>query len=286
MTGRVFRVAVIALMVTAGCVSGAQTTDGGKTTGPCDPLAPHELPLTLGTVLGVGRDAQGTVYLADEVAATYTDRVFVSSGQTLWRKRVLGTGASNLGTEVDYGLSYEDGSISQDLLVQIRDGATSGMALAPAGSRATVGDPAVTENLEVLAPSAIDSMTLRNLPGEVTIEYVADVDDGHVIVVTRPTDDWTYDDFRVFYGTPDALVERAVLQVDRTKGNATTIDFRLGSAVAHATFTMVDTTTDAGYAVSVGPGSFETGGGAVQTLTERPATAASLEGYQFSCFGS
>src|SRR4051794_9109746 len=33
--------------------------------GACDPLLPHELPITLGTLLGVGQDARGTVYAAD-----------------------------------------------------------------------------------------------------------------------------------------------------------------------------------------------------------------------------
>jgi hypothetical protein len=46
------------------------------------------------------------------------------------------------------------------------------------------------------------------LPGEVVVESVADAADGSRIVVTRPKDDWTYDDFRVFYGTNGHLVER------------------------------------------------------------------------------
>ena len=41
------------------------------------------LPVTLGTILGVGKDVAGTIYLADETVSTTlgtVDRVFVSSG--------------------------------------------------------------------------------------------------------------------------------------------------------------------------------------------------------------
>ncbi len=76
--------------------------DGGLTetsgppadAGPCDPLAPHELPVILGKVLGVGKGSTSTLYLADEAPATYQYRVFVSQGNVLWRKRVMGSGSN------------------------------------------------------------------------------------------------------------------------------------------------------------------------------------------------
>lgn len=98
-----------------------------------------------------------------------------------------------MGADVDYTLGYEDGASNSALLVQIRGGVTTGMALGPGDSRAflDVNDPDQVQ-LVVVDASVLNTMTLRNLPGDVYIEYVADVSNGDVIVVTRPLDDWTY----------------------------------------------------------------------------------------------
>jgi hypothetical protein len=240
--------------------------------------------MTLATVLGVGRDSQDTIYLADEIANPFTDRVFVSEGQLLWRKRVAGSGQSGSGTDADYTFSYEDGANLHGLAIQIRGGVTTAMALAPPDARAFVGDPAITEVLEVLDRSAIDGMTVRNLPGEVAVEYVADVADGHVIVVTRPLDDWVYEDFRVFYGTPEAMTERAVIAVSRAKdGGSTTIAFGVGSATYVVAFTVVTTYDDAGAGFIPGPATLSTGGAGTQAVTQRTPAPSELDGYSFVC---
>jgi hypothetical protein len=276
----------------AACANGYCVDASGRklqsgASGPCDPLAPHELPVTLGTVLGVGKASQGTVYLADEVPGKSIDRVFVSSGTTLFRKRVTGSGSSGGGADVDYTFSFDlgDGSPNRALLIQRRGGAVTAMGLG-SGGKAFIGTPGATdETLTVLGDSVPSGFTLRNLPGDVTIEYVADVDDGKggVIVVTRPTDDWDYTDFRVFFGPEGKMVERSVVNVTRSRGSDTDIHFTMGAATYDVVFTFVTEITDAGLSGHPGPGTLVTGGGSPVAVTQRYPGPTSLPGFSFTC---
>jgi len=72
---------------------------------PCDPLAPPAI--TLGQVLGVGQDAQGTVYVADQ-APDYITRVFVVKNGVLVRQYVTGSGQRGGLLDTDYTLSFQD----------------------------------------------------------------------------------------------------------------------------------------------------------------------------------
>ena len=93
------------------------------------------------------------------------------------------------------------------------------------------------EELEVIPPNTIAGMPLRNLPGEVHLDYTAETEDGQQLVVTRPADDWDYVDFRLFLGPADAVDERIVHDVGRElDGGTTTIEFDLDGAVATAYF--------------------------------------------------
>lgn len=88
-----------------------QATSGGAggsgSSGPCDPLTP--VAVTLGLILGVGQDTQSTVYLADQVPdGGGQDRVFVSTGETLYRKLVAGTGETGDPPNADYTFSFQD----------------------------------------------------------------------------------------------------------------------------------------------------------------------------------
>jgi hypothetical protein len=243
--------------------------------------------VTLGTVLGVGKDAQGTVYLADEVPEKFIDRVFVSSGKTLFRKRVSGSGSSGGGADADYTFLFDagDGSKGRALLIQRRGGAVTAMGLGP-GGKDFIGTPGATdETLMVLGDSVPSGFTLRNLPGEVTLEYVADVDDGngHVIVVTRPTDDSDYTDFRVFFGPEAQMVEGRVVNVSRTRGGNTYIQFAMGAAMYDVTFIWDMQVTDAGLSGQPGPGTLATGGGSPVAVTQRYPGPTSLPGFSFTC---
>jgi hypothetical protein len=274
------------------CLSGCNSSQpgvstGASTSGRCDPLAPHELPVTLGTVLGVGKDTGGTVYLADHVPEKSIDRVFVSTGTELGRKRVSGSGTSGGGANADYTFSFDEGDGAQGraLLIQRRSGAVTAMGLGP-GGKAFIGAPGATdETLTVLGDRVPSGYTLRNLPGEVTIEYVADIDDGNgsVLVVTRPTDDSDYTDFRVFVGHEARMLEGHVENVTRTLSGSTSIRFLSGTETVDVSFTFETEFTDAGLSGHPGPGTFVTGGGSPVPLTQRVPTPTSLPGFSFSC---
>ena len=275
------------LLLTVAACSNAHVTasDAGSHAGPCDPLAPHELPVTLGAILGVGKDSAGTIYMADEVTAPYTDRVFVSSGNSLWRKRVSGSGQSGGTADRDYTFSYVDGTNNPALIIQIRGGVTTAMAVGPGDSRSFIGPAdAGQQTLAVLDKSAINGMTLRNLPGDVFIEYVADVSNGNIIIVTRPQDDWTDTSFRVFYGTTHAMLERPLISFSR--GNDTYITFQVDSAQYLAHFVMLFEPADAGVNVQHPPGTLEPGDGSTWTITERLPTPTALPEFSFTCLGS
>ena len=266
------------------------TPDASTSPRPCDPLTPRAVPITLGTVLGAGRDASGTLYVADEAPSvpnqlgSTPNRVFVSQGTTLFRKVVTGSGSSGGGAEADYTFSFEDGAESSALLIQVRGGKTTAMGLGPANSKGFIGDPgAVTTMLTVQDSSAVSAFTLQNLPGDVAIEYVADVDDGQVVVVTHPKYDYTYTDFRLFLGQPDNLLERRVEDVSRTRSSDTLIQFLVGNSQARAHFTYVlEPATDGGIISHPGPGTLS-GFGPDQSMTQRFPTPTTLDGLSFTC---
>jgi hypothetical protein len=176
-------------------------------TSPCDPVAAHERPAKLGPVVAAGKDPEGTLYVADRDPENMsTDRVFVSDGDTLFRKRVAGAGSSG---EEDFTWTFEDGSTSKRLVAH-KDGAkVTGIALASPGEKTFYAElGASAQPLTPVDPSAVSSFKVRNLSGEVAVEFVADVEDGSRIVVMRPQDDWSYDDFRLFHGSDGLLIER------------------------------------------------------------------------------
>ena len=201
----------------------------------CDPLAANEQPISLRTPLAVGKSADGTLYVVDEPAGGGEARVFVSEGMDVYRKRTLGSGADG---DVDYTVSFEDGPTPQRLVFHREQGQVTGIALAHDNDRtfldalASSAEPLMVESDEVVA-----DLPLHNLPGEIVLEYLATLDEGgseYTLVVTRPRDDWTYDDFRVFYGTDGLLIERALANAGR--GSYTYLDFEVDGAAYLATF--------------------------------------------------
>jgi hypothetical protein len=178
-----------------------------------------------------------------------------------------------------------DGSNNQALIIQIRGRVTTAMAIGPGDSRAFIGTAnAGQQSLTVLDKSAISGMTLRNLPGDVVIEYVADVSNGDIIIVTRPQDDWTDTSFRVFYGTANAMLERPLISFSR--GNDTYITFQVDSAQYLAHFVLLFEPMDAGANVQHPPGTLESGDGSSWTITERLPTPIALPEFSFTCLGS
>src|SRR5262249_29161538 len=121
----------------AAVTSGGTGGSGGGTGKPtaCDPLAPHELPITLGKLLGAGKDATGTVFAPAHEDDKNTDRVFVSAGDTLYRKHLLGSGSSGGGADVDYNFNFDDAAGQRFLLIQRRGGNVTAVALGSTGKQ-------------------------------------------------------------------------------------------------------------------------------------------------------
>jgi hypothetical protein len=207
---------VLVPLLAAGCV---------PTLVPCDPLAGDAEPISLGTITGAGRSADGTVYVVDQDG---DDRVFVGEDGVLVRWRVLGSGEGNDGDiEVhEYSAALDSREIT--VCVEIAHGTTT-MAVIEGEFEGRIADLGKKgEILTLVSEAEVRTMPVRNLPGDVAIEYYAEVEDGSKLLVTRPVDDWDYEDFRVFFGTPEPLVEREVGEVLRaTDGGSTTIRFRV-----------------------------------------------------------
>jgi len=238
---------------------------------PCDPLAPHEEPITLGALLAVGRQADGTLF-AVEAGSPGENRVFVSKEGALVRQRVRGSGAGN--DSAGMWLQFSLGTAAEPWFLRLEmdaGGTRMGVVRGPLETR-TFAVGAQGEVLTVVGPEAIAGLAVRNLSGEIFVEYLGTVEDGRRLVVTRPADDWSYEDFRLFLGA-ESLVERKVSQVLRARdGGTTDIHFDLDgtSAVAHFP------------APSRGGPATLTAGGRLLTISTQPA-GTRPEGVSFLC---
>ena len=226
--------ALFVAVALASCGGGASSGPASKT---CDPLADDPQPITLGKVLGAGRDADGIVYVIDRPSQGEA-RLFVSDGMTLKRRP---TGGSGSGSQPD-GSSFEvvtsgrgDAALTVEIVTDAGGTVTMGVVHGALATKTfTIGMQGDT--LTVLGPDALEGYTVENLPGAIYVEYVAALPNGRTMVVTRPEVDWTYADFRVFLSTSatSPLLERKVVNVGR--GSFTNILFDLDGTQATAHF--------------------------------------------------
>lgn len=222
----------------AGVEDGGASAEAGASLSTCDPFAPVAKSISLATIVGVGQSATGTIYVADQDGST--SRVFVSDANgALVRQRggVTGTITDSTGATYTFGANGPDATFV--LQIEVPASGPTRMAVL----QGTLTDRKLLvigqdgEELTVLPTSAIAGMPLRNLAGDVTLEYVAATPEGATMVVTRPTDDWTYADFRLFLGPSTAVTERKVSNVTRYHdGGTTIIVFDLDGASASAKF--------------------------------------------------
>lgn len=254
---------------------GGGAPGGGQTT-TCDPLAPTPKSISWSSIIAGGRSTDGTIYAADQTADG-VQRVFVSdASRTLVRQRVAGSGSG----PGFYVFSVTDSSTPFVLEIDTstatpRMGAVQGTLR----DRKTFVIGQDGEELTVLPNATIAAMPARNLPGTIVAEYVATLPDGRLMLVTRPLDDWSYGDFRLFFGPPTAVAERQVASATRfLDGGTTTILFDLDGMQATAYFSVV--LSDAAFAP--GPATL-TVGGVVTSLSraETPPAAAA-----YLCFGA
>jgi hypothetical protein len=253
--------------------------------GPCDPLAPP--PTTLGAVMGVGQGPGGTLYVVDRSSPSSSSRVFVSSGNTLYRQHVEGSGQRGA-TDYSFGFADPsayghlpaDGGGSQSLLLQVQGGTATAMQVGPPSGKGFLGDPGVVGTpLTVLPPSSVAGMKLQNLPG--VVGHVADVAGGNALVVTQPMDDYSTTNLRLFYGPSNAMVERSILQAQQSMSGNTDITFLVGSSEYTVHFLFA-------FALSSMPGpvTVDAGDGGTIAATERWPVPTVLNGFMFDCFGA
>lgn len=259
--------------------SGSGSSSGGNPVA-CDPLAPP--PTALTDVLGVGQDAQGTLYVADSPAGSSQPRVLVSAGTQLVRQSISGSGEAPgaAANTTEYTLSFQspgsDESTARSLLLDVTGGSATAMGLGPAASKEFLGDAgADVTRLTLVDPGTVSGLTVVNLPG--VVGYVADVSDGTAIVITSPGDVESSADLHLFYGTPDAMVERTIISFNQALSGYPTIVFTVGAA----TYTMSISGTFPG---GPGPGTLNTGS-ANLSFTLRDPPPATLSGFSFTCLG-
>jgi hypothetical protein len=185
-------------------------------------------------------------------------------------------------------LAYYDsdgaGLGSQHLLIQIRGGVTTAMALGPLTSRAFIGDPGATyELITVLDNAAIIGLDTRDLPHGVC--YVGAMDGTEQVVVTGPLGVCS-EEPRVFYGTKEDMVEREVTGIE----DSVFISFLVGSTTKRVQ--IGNPYPDAGVTLPPDAGMVVPDGGTVEPdaavvspeagTVERDA-GNPIEGYAFQC---
>jgi hypothetical protein len=209
---------------------------GGGDPRPCDPLASAPAqPTALASLIGAGAHADGTIYVLDKAGNDH--RVFVGSGLEVGRKRVAGSSEFAVTDGRAVTVAVTEAEPPFRLKVEMtsagtRMGVLRGMTMAR--------DFEVGQQGDLLAPlpaADLQALMLRDLGGAVFVEYAALVADGRRLVVIRPQDDWGYEDFRLFLGPDDGLVQRKVDSVTRARdGGTTTIRFQLEGDAAEAFF--------------------------------------------------
>jgi hypothetical protein len=186
------------LVLMLGC-----SDDAPRAVGSCDPLQAMPQPIQLGTVVAAGSGPDGTIYVVTRDGSD--TRAFVSQGDTLVRRRVLGEGfGGELGEISDDSVSFEDAQPSR-LVFQSEGDYAVRMALVHDAARTFYDDAAGKIELTVLPESALRDKPLRNLPGDIVLNYAAITGDGQQLIVTRPEDDATNADYRLYLGRSNAL---------------------------------------------------------------------------------
>jgi hypothetical protein len=261
----------------AGAQEGGPPTSGSLVS--CDPFQPITKPVTLTTVLGAGRDTDGTLYVVDQPQPG-GERVFVSSGGTLQRRRIAGSGTESSGNGViSYSFSISDHVPPFMLKLETNAAGPTAMGVLKGTTDVktfTIGQQGSV--LTLVPTSQIVGLPVANIPAQTFIEYNATLADGRALLVVRPLDDWTYQDFRVFFGAADEMIERVGQVVRLRDGGSTTINFTIDGVAAVASFPVSLT------GVAAAPSLLTSRFGTLLPLTLGP-TDSPPPGYHYSCFG-
>jgi hypothetical protein len=224
-----------------GCGASALTTNGGagqSSETPCDPLA--AAPITPGTIVGVGKDADGTLYV------DAANGVFVSAGGQLIRQHVLGTGQSGANEFIFTFASpvVDAGSSERDLLVETTGSTASAMALGPGGARLFLDQSVDVTTLTVVDAAVVAGLAAVNTPS--VISYVGDAANGDVVLATIPLNaaptaaGGLYDGgLSIFYGPPNNVAERLITDFGESLSGNGTVTFLVGNTPYVLAFGMV-----------------------------------------------
>jgi hypothetical protein len=245
-----------------------------RATRACDPLQTVTTPVTLGHVIAVGRDQQGTIYVLDEIPAG-GQRLFASQGPVLARQVTRGGGSVSDATgtlTIVIG-----GDAASPLNVEVHTD-TAGEPTVMGVYKGTLTTKtfeigALGEVLQLLTTDAISGLTLQNLPGTVSIQHLAALSDGRELMVTVPDVDATPNDERIFFGTPPRLIERRLTPTAQPR-SFTQLTFDLDGKQATVTFSSL---------LNPGVTSMLSAGGTTFPLTEAPVGTPPA-GVTFLCF--
>lgn len=187
-------------------------------------------------MIGAGQAADGTVYVIDKNGTAL--RGFISDGGELYRQRVSGTGEVSDASGDTTLISLDERTPPLTLEVVVGADGTTRMGVAEGILKTktfVIGEQG--EELALLSADDVAALPLHDYPGDIVVEYVAEVEGEKLLVVVRPRDLTGYEQFRVFFGTPARLEECPVQNVTRARdGGSTEIDFSVNGDEAVAYF--------------------------------------------------
>lgn len=219
----------------------------------CDPFVmppttPHIQPPVV-----VARAADGQVYVIDRLDHGYGrpgvdgvlhSRLFVADAQTLVRVPGGTGGSQSTPTHIYASFGSADGAISGLIRLERKPGYPENIT--PSETAVVVfetppaGGPAIEEvfdegtPLEVLSECEATGYAVEDLEQSRRIEYVAEDELGNLILVAVPAIDWDVQSATLFYGPPDAVLQRPVLAFGRRRDGGTT-DIRFDYEGAEST---------------------------------------------------
>ena len=211
---------------------------GPQEAGPCDPLQTRNIPIELEHPIAVGRHPDGTLYVVDRVGDD--SRSFSGTAGVLQR------GIDVRASESDRAHLWDDFTANgQSWLLRIDREAWHAERLGPRHfSMARLGevDPHSSapermcqgELLEILSPEAVEGWEVRNREETITIEYLAEIEDGRLLLVTQANGLST---IRVFFGPKHEVGERDLSVFARARdGGTTNVEFFVDGELAQAVF--------------------------------------------------
>lgn len=200
----------VCLIILGGCSS---SSDGSASSSSaahvCTPLAGSSDPVELGTIVGAGRAADGTIYLVDRDAKRFV-RVFIGSGKVLAQQPNAGAAESANNITIMVGTELAQTGV---LWVDLANGTAAQMGYT-AGAATTTKAQTSGGELTLLAPGELTGLTAENpLPPSVVWDSVSDDGTKHIVVLQSAVDE---NERTLFYGTADHMTEYAI--VDESSG--------------------------------------------------------------------